>query len=81
LQHPRLQDAVPLGPPEPGTTKRNERTSEFGRVDYVLPGRGLRVHSAGVFRPITGDPQHRLIETPESSSDHYLVWVDVYVPQ
>ncbi|MFG0295734.1 MAG: endonuclease/exonuclease/phosphatase family protein [Maioricimonas sp. JB045] len=43
------------------------------RVDYVLPGRALNVHDAGVFWPTAGHDGAELIEV----SDHRLVWVDV----
>ena len=44
------------------------------RVSYVLPGRALDVHAAGVFWPRTDDPQSELlVDGPR----HRLVWVDV----
>lgn len=51
------------------------------RVDYVLPSKNLRIADAGVFWPTTDDPLFRLVGTfPFPSSDHRLVWVDLYVP-
>jgi hypothetical protein len=51
------------------------------RADYVLPGKSLRINDAGVFWPTTDDPLFQLVGTfPFPSSDHRLVWVDVYVP-
>lgn len=48
------------------------------RVDYVLPGPGLRATGAGVFWPTSDDPLHRLIGAGRPvSSDHRLVWVDL----
>jgi endonuclease/exonuclease/phosphatase family metal-dependent hydrolase len=49
------------------------------RVDYVLPSSGLKVISSGVFWPTRDDPLYRLIKERQSSSDHKLVWVDVYM--
>ena len=50
------------------------------RADYVLPSRGLRITSAGVFWPTTDDPLSALTGTfPFPSSDHRLVWVDTRI--
>ncbi|MGD2177161.1 MAG: endonuclease/exonuclease/phosphatase family protein [Anaerolineae bacterium] len=51
------------------------------RADYVLPRKNLRIVDAAVFWPTTDDPLFRLVGTyPFPSSDHRLVWVDVWVP-
>ncbi|HSM55751.1 MAG TPA: endonuclease/exonuclease/phosphatase family protein [Candidatus Sulfomarinibacteraceae bacterium] len=51
------------------------------RVDYVLPRKNLRIVDSGVFWPTTDDPLFSLVGTfPFPSSDHRLVWVDVWVP-
>ncbi|MFB9732205.1 endonuclease/exonuclease/phosphatase family protein [Ornithinimicrobium kibberense] len=51
------------------------------RVDYVLPGRSLKIEDAGVFWPTSDDPLFRLVGTyPFPTSDHRLVWVDVRLP-
>ncbi|MFW6063761.1 MAG: endonuclease/exonuclease/phosphatase family protein [Chloroflexota bacterium] len=51
------------------------------RVDYVLPRKNLRIVDSGVFWPTSDDPLFRLVGTfPFPSSDHRLVWVDVWVP-
>jgi len=51
------------------------------RADYVLPRKNLRIEDAGVFWPLSTDPLFRLVGTfPFPSSDHRLVWVDVWVP-
>lgn len=51
------------------------------RADYVLPRKNLRIFGAGVFWPLSTDPLFRLVGTfPFPSSDHRLVWVDVWVP-
>lgn len=83
LTHPRVQDPTPtsegaLGRNKPGPPYFIERkTCDFGRIDYVLPSAGLRIIGSGVFWPDRDDPAHSLIERPESSSDHRLVWVDL----
>jgi hypothetical protein len=51
------------------------------RVDYVLPRKNLGMIDAHVFWPTTDDPLFRLVGVyPFPSSDHRLVWVDVWVP-
>jgi hypothetical protein len=51
------------------------------RADYVLPRKQLRIDNAGVFWPLESDPLFGLVGTfPFPSSDHRLVWVDVFVP-
>jgi len=68
--------AVSTGPPGHG-----ERwTTRFGRLDYVLPSGGLRIRASGVFWPAPGDPLARLVEDPDPSSDHHLVWLDLEIP-
>jgi len=58
---------------------KETRTSKWGRIDYVLPSRGLEVMASGIFWPAPGDPLHRLV-AGDASSDHRLVWVDLVVP-
>jgi hypothetical protein len=51
------------------------------RADYVLPRKQLRIEGAGVFWPLEEDPLFSLVGTyPFPSSDHRLVWVDLWVP-
>ena len=52
------------------------------RADYVLPRKNLRIVDSGVFWPTTDDDLFRLVGPgfPVVSSDHRLVWVDVWVP-
>lgn len=51
------------------------------RVDYVLPKKNLRIVDDAVFWPTTDDPLFDLVGTyPFPSSDHRLVWIDVWVP-
>lgn len=51
------------------------------RADYVLPRKNLRIIDGAVFWPVNTDPLFQLVGTyPFPSSDHRLVWVDVWVP-
>lgn len=51
------------------------------RADYVLPRKNLRIVDAAVFWPLSTDPLFGLVGTfPFPSSDHRLVWIDVWVP-
>ncbi len=74
-----------IGDPAFDTADFSEST--FGgpgnlRADYVLPRKQLRITDAGVFWPTTDDPLFYLTGTgfPVVSSDHRLVWVDIFVP-
>ncbi|MGI9606033.1 MAG: endonuclease/exonuclease/phosphatase family protein [Acidimicrobiales bacterium] len=50
------------------------------RVDYVLPRKNMKISDAGVFWPLSSDPDFGLVGTfPFPSSDHRLVWIDVEV--
>jgi endonuclease/exonuclease/phosphatase family metal-dependent hydrolase len=82
LKHPRVQDPVPRSKgaaADVGSYPGDKATptSDFGRVDYALPGKGLTLKDCGVFWPAPDDPLHKLVAERESSSDHRLVWVDV----
>lgn len=46
------------------------------RVDYVLPSTGMQVIDAGVYWPLSGEPDAALLD----ASDHRLVWIDVSLP-
>lgn len=90
LAHPKLQDPRPTSAGGPFAANPSHRgdpaldTAEWPppeaggpgnlRVDYVLPGRGLRVLGAGVHWP--AGPA----ETVRTASRHRLVWVDVAMP-
>jgi hypothetical protein len=57
------------------------------RADYVLPSMDLRIADSAVFWPVQADPLSDLtgVFTPSlpggfPSSDHRLVWVDVFAP-
>ena len=87
LTHPRVSDPRPTSV---GATEQPDKlglkgflpfkTSDFGRLDYVLPAKGLRSVRSGVFWPSLKSPWFHLVDTPKSSSDHRLVWVDVEIP-
>jgi len=64
---PALDTVLWDGPRQPGNL----------RVDYVLPGAGLRVLDAGVVWPL---PDHPLAGAVASASRHRLVWVDIALP-
>lgn len=78
LDHPRLQDPRPRGPPPAGHADwPPQATAAFAppprgpgplRTGYILPDAGLRVAEAGLIWP---DPPGR----------YALVWVDVEVPE
>ncbi|MEM1177975.1 MAG: endonuclease/exonuclease/phosphatase family protein [Acidobacteriota bacterium] len=87
LDHPRLQDPEPRSAGDLGVDPRRgaypgdsrTRTSGFGRIDYVLPTKDLRVRDAGVFVPVDGDPLFDAVRggRDRRASDHFLVWVDL----
>lgn len=47
------------------------------RIDYVLPGAGIKVRDSGVFWPTSDDPRSAWV----TASDHRMVWVDVVLPR
>jgi hypothetical protein len=70
-----------LGDPAFDTADFADTTPGNLRADYVLPRKNLRIVEAGVFWPLSTDPLFRLVGIfPFPSSDHRLVWVDVWVP-
>jgi endonuclease/exonuclease/phosphatase family metal-dependent hydrolase len=85
LSNERIQDPKPrsLGSAAEADDYPGDKTTltnEFGRIDYVLPCRELRISDAGVFWPPPGDMLHPLVSDPDAASDHRLVWVDIEVP-
>src|SRR5829696_1276294 len=86
LKHPRVTDPRPKS--EGGTEAdgpdltdyKPYRSHGFGRLDYVLPSKGLKVLDCGVFWPKKGEPLRPLINPPDEASDHRPVWVDLAVP-
>jgi hypothetical protein len=70
-----------LGDPAFDTADFSDSAPGNLRADYVLPRKNLRIVDAGVFWPLSTDPLFPLVGTfPFPSSDHKLVWVDVWVP-
>jgi hypothetical protein len=86
LKHPRVTDPRPKseGSAEADgpdlADYKPYRSHGFGRLDYVLPSKGLKVLDGGVCWPKKGDPLRPLIDPPDEASDHRAVWVDVAVP-
>lgn len=74
LGHPAIHDPKPLAEGE-----WRAKTSDIGRLDYVLPSRDLDVAGTGVWYPRSDDPLRRLVTPPDAASDHALVWLDVRV--
>ena len=68
--------------------KNNETvTSTFTlRADYVIPSKNFTVLNSGVFWPSEGEDGRYLVKDPDLgvdkgvSSDHRMVWVDLYIP-
>src|SRR5262249_17025207 len=87
LELPNVQDPKPTSEGSPLAAHDVEleeyhpyRTSKFGRIDYCLPSRELKVGGSGVFWPKPDDPLYRLVADPEPASDHYAVWIDLALP-
>ena len=77
-----LANDTHLGDPAFDTADFNDFAPGNLRADYVLPRKQLRIMDAGVFWPSTDDPLFPLVGTfPFPSSDHRLVWIDVWVPR
>jgi hypothetical protein len=71
-----------LGDPAFDTADFSDGAPGNLRADYVLPRKNLRIVDAAIFWPTTDDPLFALVGTyPFPSSDHRLVWVDVWVPR
>jgi hypothetical protein len=79
----RVQDARPASAGALATLGGGHAglaTTSFGRIDYVLPSKGLEIEQAGLFWPGPNDPQRQLCAPPEPASDHRPVWVDIRLP-
>ena len=77
LDHPMLQDPVPLRPG--GGTETADWPAPLPgnlRVDYILPAAPLVVRDAGVLWPLD-DTGPLSPEIAAIASDHRLVWVDI----
>lgn len=97
LDHKNIQDPMPQssGARQHNDAKVNGKvngkanvngkyhTALWGmRADYVLPSRnGWQVIDSGVFWPQQQDDAFRLVKDRQASSDHRLVWVDLYLQQ
>jgi endonuclease/exonuclease/phosphatase family metal-dependent hydrolase len=84
LELPVIQDPQPTSEGSPRASHDVDlesylpyRTSKFGRIDYCLPSRGLKVTASGVFWPGPNDPLRHLVDPPDPASDHYAVWTDL----
>jgi hypothetical protein len=68
LSDPAFDTADFLDVPGPGNL----------RADYVLPRKNIQIAGAGVYWPLSSDPDFAPVGVfPFPSSDHRLVWVDV----
>ena len=68
-------------------SKGDTITSVSGlRLDLAMPSTGLTVMRSGVYWPATGEPGRHLVydaklgSSKGVSSDHRMVWIDVYIP-
>lgn len=78
VQDPLPRSAGAASGKTPGPPRYPERrTSNFGRIDYVLPSVGLDILDAGVFWPKPSQSLSALVTGDRAASDHRLVWVDV----
>lgn len=82
--HPRVQDPQPKSAGAEQSSNLGNlvnflafKTSEFGRLDYVLPSKNLTSIGSGVFWPAQGQPNADLAAT---ASDHRFVWLDIRWP-
>ncbi|HHH89666.1 MAG TPA: endonuclease/exonuclease/phosphatase family protein [Aliiroseovarius sp.] len=80
LTDSRLSDPAPTSPGAAAlgdatdTVDWDDPTPGNLRVDYVLPGHGLRVVGSGVWWPAPGTPE---ADTAAAASRHRLVWADI----
>ena len=73
LLHPEISSSYPM--------PLVHHTASWGlRVDYILPSRELTIHDSAVFWPESTHALHYLVEH-DVSSDHRLVWADIYLPR
>lgn len=56
----------------------SDTTSWKLRVDYVLPSNNLSVKGCGIFWPSDKEPLAELMTSRDLSSDHRLVWLDLF---
>lgn len=84
LNHPRIQDPQPRSEGAATFVGRRAydgdkalRTAAFGRADYVLPSRDLKVIDSGVVWPASENAANGSRDI--AASDHHLVWVDLHI--
>ncbi len=82
LKHPWVQDPMPQSDGAAAHAKdypgdKATRTCDFGRIDYGLPCKDLKVAAAGMYWPPPKHDQADLVRNRQASSDHRLVWVDI----
>ena len=58
---------------------REFKTSHFGRIDYVLPSKGIRVIDSKVYWPGKREPHRDWFTAPNPASDHRPVWADLEI--
>lgn len=57
-------------------------TATWGaRADYAMPSASLDIQNAYVFWPEQNDTLHRLVQDRASSSDHFMVWIELAFPK
>lgn len=86
IKHPRVYDPRPTSQGAREDTKspplkdyREFKTSHFGRIDYVLPSKGIRVIDSKVYWPGKRDPHRDWFSDPNPASDHRPVWADLEI--
>jgi endonuclease/exonuclease/phosphatase family metal-dependent hydrolase len=86
LKHPRVFDPKPTSNGAREDEKspslkdfREYKTSHFGRIDYALPSKELKVVGSGVFWPGKNEKHREWFAIESPASDHRPVWVDVDV--
>ena len=84
LRHPRVQDPAPKSVGQrPAARQRIEAgdtfqtTSDYGRLDYLLPSANLKVQGSGIFLPPEGDPRRSWVLGETSAGDHQMLWLDL----
>jgi len=67
------------GDPSYDTGDFNDRNPGNLRIDFVVPSKGLKVISGGVFWPTKEELKKMPIDVSDAS-DHHLVWIDIQLP-
>ncbi|MDX2198900.1 MAG: endonuclease/exonuclease/phosphatase family protein [Phycisphaerae bacterium] len=84
LEHPRVRDCMPRSRGGEADNSKDAqrrypadatlRTSNFGRIDYLLPCREIECGEAAVFWPGPEEKHRELISEPNPASDHRAIW-------